>query len=192
MATSQNHHGEAHQSGWVRRFSSLPPDGSILDVACGTGRHARLFLDLGRHVVGIDRYNAGVIDLLGRPDFELIEADLESGEDWLAEDQKFSAVIVTNYLYRPLMPTLIDAVAPNGCLIYETFARGNERHGRPSNPKYLLSPGELLSEVEGRLSVIAYEHGFINTPRPAVMQRICAIRSDVPDYLASRGLNGAE
>ena len=190
MATVHDPHDNTGASDWVRRFAGLAPEGDILDVACGTGRHSRLFLDRGRHVTGIDRYNAGVIDLLGRPDFELIEADLESGGDWPAGNRKFAAVIVTNYLYRPLFPALINALADNGCLIYETFAQGNERHGRPSNPDFLLAPGELLSETSGTLSVVAYEHGLVNNPRPAVMQRICALRNDASDYLASRGLEG--
>jgi len=192
MAIAHTPHYNTGASHWVRRFAGLAPEGDILDVACGAGRHSRLFLDRGRNVVGIDRYNAGVIDLLGRPDFELIEADLESNGDWPAGNRKFAAVIVTNYLYRPLFPVLIDALAPNGCLIYETFAQGNERHGRPSNPAFLLSPGELLSETSGSLSVVAYEHGLINMPRPAVVQRICAVRGNAPDYLASRGLDGGE
>lgn len=190
MATLDHHHDNTGASHWVRRFAGLVPEGNILDVACGTGRHSRLFLDRGRNVVGIDRYNAGVIDLLGRPDFELIEADLESGGDWPPGDRKFAAVIVTNYLYRPLFSSLVKALATDGCLIYETFAQGNERYGRPSNPAFLLSPGELLSETSGKLSVVAYEHGLINTPRPAVVQRICAVRSIAPGYLASRGLDG--
>lgn len=192
MAAAHDQHGDAGPSEWVRRFARLVPDGTVLDVACGTGRHSRLFLERGRSVVGIDRYNAGVIDLLGRADFELIEADLESGEIWPTGDRKFAAVIVTNYLHRPLFPALIDALAPDGCLIYETFAQGNERHGRPSNPDFLLSPGELLAEVASRLSVIAYEHGLIGHPRPAVVQRICAVRGDATDYLASRRIDGGE
>ena len=192
MTTSHDNHGDVAPSNWVRRFASHVPPGAILDVACGTGRHSRLFLEYGRQVVGIDRYNAGVIDLLGRSDFELIEVDLENGENWPTGDRKFAAVVVTNYLHRPLFPAIIDAVAPKGCLIYETFAQGNERHGRPSNPDFLLSPGELLSMAAGHLNVIAYEHGLVDRPRPAVIQRICATRADAPDYLASRSLEGSE
>ena len=192
MAISQEPHGDAAPSDWVRRFAKFVPPGAILDVACGTGRHSRLFLERGHHVVGIDRYNAGVIDLLGRPDFDLIEADLESGGNWPTGDREFAAVVVTNYLHRPLFPSLIDAVAQDGCLIYETFGQGNERHGRPNNPDFLLSPGELLKQVGGRLSVVAYEHGLINFPRPAVVQRICAVRSDAPGSLASLSLDGEE
>lgn len=175
-------HGDMPPSHWVARFANLVPEGPVLDVACGTGRHSRLLLERGHNVVGIDRYNAGVIDLLGRPDFDLIEADLESGANWPAGDREFAAVIVTNYLHRPLFPTLIDAVAPGGFLIYETFAQGNERHGRPNNPAFLLSSGELLTEIGDRLSVVAYEHGAITNPRPAVVQRICAVRGDAASY----------
>ena len=183
MTKSHDQHDDTAASDWVHRFASLIPSGAVLDVACGTGRHSRLFLERGHHVVGIDRYNAGVIDLLGRVDFELVEADLENGEKFPVGGRKFAAVIVTNYLHRPLFPALLNAVAPKGFLIYETFAQGNEKYGRPSNPAFLLAPGELLSVVDNQLTVIAYEHGRITDPRPAMVERICAVRGDTPAYL---------
>ena len=143
-------------------------------------------LERGHHVVCVDRYNAGIVDLLGRAEFEFVDADLEDGGPWPLGGCQFAAVVVTNYLYRPLFPALIDALAPRGVLIYETFAIGNERFGRPSNPDFLLRPGELLTSIQGRLQVIDYEHGEISTPRPAVVQRIAAVN----DHSAARTAGG--
>ena len=181
------HHEFETASPWVSRFAGLiAPDGTILDVACGTGRHARLFLERGNPVVCVDRYNAGIVDLLSRADFEFVDADLEAGGPWPLGERKFAAVVVTNYLYRPLIPLLIDALAIGGMLIYETFALGNERFGRPKNPNFLLRPGELLAAVDGRLQVVDYEHGEISTPRRAVVQRIAAVN----DHSAARATEG--
>jgi len=171
----------------VTRFAGLvAPGGGVLEIACGTGRHARLFLDRGHPVVAVDRHNAGIVDLLGRADFEFVDANLEDGRAWPLGASTFAAVVVTNYLHRPLFASLIDALEAGGVLIYETFAEGNERFGRPSNPDFLLRPGELLAAVAGRLRVVAYEHGEIAVPRPAVVQRICA----VDDHSAARALGG--
>lgn len=165
-------------SSWVVRFAPLvPPRGTVLDVACGRGRHVRLFLHMGRHVVAIDRDVSGIADLVGNSQLEVLQVDLERDEHFLFHGRRFEGVVVTNYLYRPLLPALGEAVAPGGVLIYETFARGNERFGSPSNPAFLLEPGELLEAVRGRLDVIAYEEAEVKEPRPAIVQRICAINS---------------
>jgi SAM-dependent methyltransferase len=169
-------------SPWVARFADLAPPGEVLDVACGTGRHARYFLARGRKVTGLDRYNAGVVDLLGDPDFVLVEIDLEDGGPWPLAERRFAAVIVTNYLHRPLLPAIVAAVEPGGVLLYETFALGNERHGRPRNPDFLLAPGELLEAVRGALHVVAYEHGEVERPHPAVVQRLCAVNAPIGGY----------
>lgn len=162
-------------SAWIRRFAWLVPSGGrVLDLACGQGRHARYFLGLGHPVVALDRDLAGVADLRGRPDALLVESDLEDGRPFALAGQRFAGVVVTNYLYRPLLPALVEAVAPGGCLLYETFALGNERFGRPSNPDYLLRPGELLAAVAGRLRVVAYEDLIESEPRPAARQRLAA------------------
>ena len=176
-------------SDWVARFASaVPAGGAVLDLACGTGRHSRFFIERGHHVTGIDRYTAGVADLLGRQDFTLIEADLESGGAWPTGTAEFAAVVVTNYLYRPILPDIVRAVADGGVLIYETFAEGNARFGRPRNPDFLLRPGELLDLVDGTLTVIAYEHGEVARPAPALVQRIFAVRGF--GYSAALRLDG--
>lgn len=182
------HSGIEPPSAWVRRFAGLvPAGGRMLDLACGTGRNARYFLDRFHPVTGLDRYNAGVVDLLGRDDFTLVEADLESGGPWPLGSARFAAVVVTNYLHRPILPAIMGALAPDGVLIYETFAAGNARFGRPSNPDFLLDPGELLDAVAGTLDVVAFEQGEVAAPRPAVVQRICALG---PGYSAARRLDG--
>ena len=172
-------HGGETPSAWVARFMPLVRGGgAVLDVACGTGRHVRMALARGHRVTGVDKYVAGIAGLMGTAGFDFVEADLEGGNPWPLGDATFDAVIVTNYLHRPLFPFLIDALAPRGVLIYETFALGNERFGRPSNPDFLLRPGELLEKVAGHLQVVAFEHGEVQTPHPAVVQRICAVRAD--------------
>jgi SAM-dependent methyltransferase len=172
-------------SPWVLRHAALiPAEGRILDLACGGGRHTRYFLELGRKVTAIDRDIEWIKDLTASPNLKIIEADLEDGSPWPLSGEKFAAIIVANYLHRPLFPHLIEAVAPNGILIYETFARGNEAYSRPRNPDHLLEPGELLETVRGKLQILAYENGLIAAPRPSVLQRICAIRSDEPRSIA--------
>jgi SAM-dependent methyltransferase len=163
-------------SAWVRRFAHLVPrGGSVLDVAAGGGRHTRFFRDRGHAVTALDLSLDGMADLVDRAGISLVQADLEA-RPWPLGAQVFDAVVVTNYLHRPLLATLVASVAPGGILIYETFAEGQAAIGRPSNPDYLLTPGELLQAVDGILSVIAYEHGLDPAPRPAARQRIAAVR----------------
>lgn len=166
-------------SAWVARFAHLVPGqgesgGTVLDVACGSGRNSRYFLRRGHAVVAVDRTVEAVADLGGTCGCKIIEADLEGAGGFPLAGRRFAAVVVTNYLHRPLLPALIAAVEPGGVLIYETFAEGNENVGHPRNPDFLLRPGELLDAVHGRLRVIAYEEGLVGRPRPAVVQRICA------------------
>jgi len=165
----------APPSAWIRRFAPLlPPGGPVLDLACGGGRHLRLLLALGHPVTGLDRDLSGVADLAETPGVALVEADLEDGGPFPLAGRRFAGVVVTNYLHRPLLPALVAAVAPGGLLLYETFAQGNERFGRPRSPDFLLSPGELLGAVRGRLRVLAYEDLEVTEPRPAMVQRIAA------------------
>ena len=149
------------------------PGGAVLDLACGTGRHARALARLGFEVSAVDR------DTSLFPDppagVELLQADLEGGP-WPYPGARFDAIVVTNYLHRPLLPVLVDSLEPGGVLLYETFAQGNERFGKPSNPAFLLAPGELLAAVDARLRVLAYEDLVVDQPRPAAVQRICARR----------------
>ncbi len=160
-------------SEWVKRFAGLVPDGRpVLDLAAGNGRHSRLLRDLGHPVTAIDRDTARLAEL---PGLTVIQADLEDGSPWPIEG-RFGGVVVTNYLHRPILPEIVWAVADGGVLIYETFAVGNEAFGKPSRPDFLLRPGELLEAAKG-LAVVAYENGLVRSPRPAVVQRICAVRS---------------
>ena len=167
-------------SPWVRRFAPLvPAGGRVLDLACGGGRHARLFLERGAAVTCLDRDLSLVADLAGRAD--LVAADLEDGSPWPLAGRTFDAVVVVNYLHRPLLPVLAAAVAPGGVLLYQTFAAGHERLARPRNPDHLLRPGELLAAVAGSLQVVAYEAGLEPRPGcPAVIERICAARTAEP------------
>ncbi len=161
--------GEA--STWVMRFAPLiASGGAVLDVAAGGGRHARYLVQRGHPVTAVDRDTAA---LAQAPGLRVVEADLEDGSPWPLAGQQFAGVIVANYLHRPLFPLLIDSLLPGGVLIYETFALGNEAFGRPRNPDFLLKPGELL-QAFASLTVIAYEHGRIESPRAAAIQRICA------------------
>jgi SAM-dependent methyltransferase len=169
-------HGGAAPSPWVARFAALvPADGQVLDLACGAGRHARLFLDRGHPVTALDIDVSRLAALGGHAELEVIAADLEDGAKWPLGGRRFAGIVVTNYLHRPLLPMIVDAVAPGGAQIYETFAAGNGHSGRPRNPDHLLRPGELLEAVRGRLQVVAYENLEIAEPKPAMVQRIVAV-----------------
>lgn len=161
-------------STWVKRFVDIvPKNGAVLDIACGAGRHSRLFAQLGFEVVAVDRDPAAFVN--PPQNVTLIQADLEA-EPWPFATQKFAGVVVMNYLHRPLLPQIIAAVADGGVLIYETFAVGNEKFGRPSRADFLLRPDELLDAVRGELEVTAYENIFVSEPKPAMVQRIAAKR----------------
>ena len=168
-------HGGIVVSTWVRRWSHLvAPDSTVLDVACGGGRHLRWFVQRGCRVTGVDR-DAAALAALAETGAELVAADIEAGP-WPFTGRRFDAVVVTNYLWRERMPDLLASLAPNGVLLYETFAAGNETVGKPSNPQFLLRPGELLQVAAG-LRVVAYEDGFEPAPDRFV-QRIVAVRAD--------------
>jgi len=170
----------AGASPWVRRFlGAAKRGGAALDVACGRGRHLALCLDAGLTVTGIDRDLTPAAEFANAPGVELIEADLESGDPPPFRARSFDVVIVTNYLWRPLLPAIVDAVASGGLLIYETFAQGHERLGRPARPDFLLKPGELIEAARPRLVPLAYEHVRLDDP-PRIVARICAAGSSHP------------
>ncbi|MGE0332965.1 MAG: class I SAM-dependent methyltransferase [Ramlibacter sp.] len=165
-------HATQEASAWVRRWSHLVlPGGTVLDVACGTGRHMRWFARRGHRVTGVDRSPEALAEAAQAG--EVVQADIENGP-WPFTGRLFDGVVVTHYLWRPLLPTIVAAVAPGGVLIYETFAAGNETVGKPSRADFLLRPGELLQAC-GALRVVAYEDGFADNPARFV-QRIAAVR----------------
>ena len=163
-------------SPWITRYAGLLPSaGQVLDLAAGSGRHTRFFSKLGRSILAIDRDVSGLVDLQATAGIEVMARDLEIGHGWPLPGRQFAAIVVTNYLHRPLLPFLGGALQPGGVLLYETFAAGNEPFGKPSNPAFLLQPGELLRVAQtAGLTVVAYEHGEVTTPRPAVIQHIAA------------------
>ena len=159
-------------SPWIVQWAGLVAAGAtILDVAAGRGRHALFFAERGNKVTAVDRDTS---NLPPHANIEAVTADLEDGSPWPLPGRRFGAVIVTNYLHRPLMPSLLDAIEPGGVLLYQTFMEGNERFGRPSQPEFLLKDGELLEVVRGRFSVVAYEARMISDPKMAMVQRIAA------------------
>lgn len=169
----------------VRWAGALAAGSRVLDLACGSGRHLRWLADRGARVTGIDRDATAVEPL--RAQAEIIVADIETGP-WPIDGREFDAVIVTNYLWRPLLPLIVASVAPGGLLIYETFARGQELLGRPARPEFLLEPGELM-RAAGSLHVLAYEDGLLPAP-PRRVQRLCAWRG-APSRIDELPLLGA-
>ena len=181
---SADAHALATASLWVQRWSHLLSErATVLDVACGAGRHVHWFAQRGCSVTALDRDAAAIAPLAGIA--ETIVADIEACP-WPLGGRRFDAVVVTNYLWRERLPDVLASVAPGGMLIYETFAAGNETVGKPSNPKFLLQPGELLRSVAG-LRVVAFEDGFEAAPARFV-QRIVAVREAAPRAPAPRHL----
>ncbi len=179
----------APPSGWLQRFVHLLPAGArVLDVACGSGRHLRWLAEqpgLQPQLTGVDRDAAALAPLQALA--ELVTADLEA-DPWPLPGRQFDLVLVTNYLWRPLLPTLVASLADPGLLIYETFADGQQHLGKPSRPDFLLQPGELLQACAA-LQVLAYEHGQLAGPERCV-QRIVARRGS-PTALPLDGRVGA-
>jgi SAM-dependent methyltransferase len=171
-----NHDVIADASLWVRRFAPIiPKSGAVLDLACGAGRHTALLGSLGYDVLAVDR-DTSTVQPLQSESIRIQALDLE-GSDWPLLDQQFSGIVVTNYLYRPFLDQLPKMLGEGGVLIYETFAEGNAAFGKPSNPDFLLKPGELLALAErSALKVLAYEDIYLDQPKPAMVQRICAVK----------------
>lgn len=164
-------HALEEPSEWVVKWAPRVVRGPVLDVACGEGRHARFFRDKGFEVVAVDRDAQSL-----PPGIEFVQADLEDGGPWPFADRKFGAVVVTNYLHRPLFPHFAAALDEDGVLIYETFMLGNERFGKPSNPKFLLRPGELR-DAFASLQVLGFDEGEVQAPKRAMLQRICVLKT---------------
>jgi SAM-dependent methyltransferase len=166
-------------SPWVTRFAPMiPAGGTVLDFACGHGRHARLLARQGYRVEAVDRDAAALAQLADTPGITTRLADLE-GDAWPYSPACFDGIVVTNYLYRPRLNDLLDTLKPGGVLIYETFMQGNEKFGKPSNPDFLLRPDELLDVVAARFRIVAFEQGPVDQPRPALTQRLCAVKAVV-------------
>jgi len=173
-------HRSEKPSDWVRRFAALVPDGEVLDLACGFGRHSRLFAAAGHPVLAVDR-DADALAAIFQEGVTTRQADLENGHPWPFEKNRFSGIVITNYLHRPLFPDIFSGLIDGGVLIVETFAVGNGEFGKPSNPDFLLAPGELLAIASAyavaNLHIIAFEDGYVAEPKPAMIQRICLAKS---------------
>ena len=161
-------------SQWIVRFASLiKSQGVVLDLACGSGRHAKWLAQQGYQVHALDRDAIATANMQSIDGISITTLDLETTEPPTFE-HSYDGIIVSRYLHRPLMTTLATILKPGGILIYETFMRGNERFGQPSNPNFLLMPDELLNTYSPLLKVIDFEQGEISEPKPAMLQRICA------------------
>ncbi|WP_240162351.1 bifunctional 2-polyprenyl-6-hydroxyphenol methylase/3-demethylubiquinol 3-O-methyltransferase UbiG [Glaciimonas sp. PAMC28666] len=170
-------------SSWVRRFGAVIPAAQVLDLACGDGRHSKYLTAAGKNMLAVDR-NPGVLAEISAKGITTQLIDLEAGDDLalaeLFQPARFSGVVVTNYLHRPLVSLLLNSIADQGVLLYETFADGNQQFGRPSNPEFLLMTGELLqwlaADTMNSWHVLAYEEGYVTRPKPAMIQRILAVK----------------
>lgn len=164
-------------SPWIVKHAPLiAKEGRVLDLACGNGRHAICLAKQGYRVDAIDRDAQALSSMLGVDNINASIADFEAG-GWPDSERRYDGLIVSRYLYRPLLLTLAEMLNPGGVLIYETFMMGNEHYGKPSNPDFLLQPDELLEVYSPALTIVAFEQGEQKTPRPAVMQRICAVKN---------------
>lgn len=180
---SNSHTALEEASPWIRRFvSAIPKNGVVLDLACGAGRHTHFLLNAGFAVLAVDQ-NIDAISQEKHPSLEVARMDLE-GEIWPLTGKVFSAIVVTNYLYRPYLAELPKMLTDGGVLLYETFAQGNGEFGKPSNPDFLLKTGELLSfSAQNGLKVLAYEDLYIDCPKPAMIQRLCAVKGALQGHI---------
>ena len=179
MSLGHNHHLDTTKPvNWVISYlNRIPKRGRVLDLACGSGRHTRLLLGKGYSVTAVDRDISQICNLCETDNLEILEYDLEGPEGWPFSSGYFDGIIVVNYLHRPLFPSIIDSLAENGVLIYQTFASGNENYGSPRNPDFLLVKDELLDFFGLRLEVVAFRQGYTRRPSPAVVQCICCVNT---------------
>jgi SAM-dependent methyltransferase len=170
-------------SSWVKKFAPLIPKGGMtLDLACGSGRHAELLASMGHQVLAVDQ-DVSVVESLGISAIIPRALNLE-GNEWPLVNSVFSGIIVTNYLYRPYLDELPKMLPNEGVLIYETFAQGNGEFGKPSNPNFLLNSGELLAfALRHSLKVLAYEDIYVDQPKPAMVQRLCAVKGQPKQHI---------
>jgi SAM-dependent methyltransferase len=193
-ASARAPHDAPAPSPWIVGWAHLVPAGArVLDLACGSGRHARFFATRGARVVAVDRDAAALATMEGVAGIEVRVDDLEAAT-WPLAGERFDAIVVANYLFRPRLADLLAALADDGTLLYETFARGNEAFGRPANPDFLLAPGELLALAAESLTVVAFAQGYVATAeRGAVVQRLAAVgrrRPWPPPLAADAGGSG--
>lgn len=179
-------------SDWLLKHAAhIKPGGHILDVAAGNGRNSRWLAQHGFRVEAVDRDSEALGSMKGVDNITLNVADIEN-KAWPYTGQQFDAIVVCRYLHRPLFSALYESLAPGGVLIYETFMQGHEAYGRPSNPDFLLRPGELLEVFDRQLEVITFEEGYQELPKPAMMQRICAIRNPTVKMAETSDLSSSE
>ncbi len=173
METTKKYRRGYEPADWVKRFAHLIPRGPVLDLACGKGRNGRFLLGPEHDVTFVDRDVSGLWDLEGEKGAVILSRDLEGGAPWPFEREAFAGILVVNYLHRPLFPHLIASLKPRGLLIHSTFARGNEKYGRPRNPDFLLEKDELMEVYGAAMEVIEFTQGTRRDP-PRVVQSICA------------------
>ena len=175
---SSLHAGLTDASAWLKRFApAIPKDGMVLDLAAGSGRHSIYLAKLGYCVLAVDR-DFSALEPLEDYSIEIALLDLE-GEKWPLQNRQFSGIVVSNYLHRPYLDLLPEMLLEGGVLIYETFALGNGEFGKPANPNFLLNPGELLAFASCHgLKVVAYEDIYVDQPKPAMVQRLCAVKGE--------------
>ena len=179
----QRHLRITEPSPWVARFAPIAQKNTaVLDIAAGGGRHSQVFLNQGHPVTAIDKNTTALSDLPHQENLKIVKFDMETDNSMFAQGsplfcQTFGVIVVVNYIFRPLFPGLMDALAPGGLFLYETFALGNEAYARPRNPDHLFKSGELLELTSGQMQIVAYEHGIVeNGDIPGVKQRLCAVK----------------
>ena len=161
-------------SPWIEKHVNLiPKDQAVIDVACGNGRHSLFFLEQGYEVIAVDIDTSVIAGNEGRSGLSIVQADLE-GAPWPFRPESVGAIVVVNYLWRPLFSHLRETLKPGGILLYDTFAQGNEKYGRPRNPDFLLMPGELSEQLSQNFDIIDSFDGYIENPVPACRQSIAA------------------